>query len=779
MRLRSAFALGTALLGLIAPRALGQEAAPTRAASEDGGEIVVTARRREERLQDVPVAVSVIGGERLDDTGSYSIGQITQLAPTLQYVSSNPRNTAFNIRGLGSSFGLANDGLEQGVGLYIDQVYYPRPAAASFDLLDIERIEILRGPQGTLFGKNTTAGALNVTTRAPRFTPESAIELSYGDYGFTQAKASVSGPLLGEMLAGRLSIATTRRDGMLYNVTTQRDVNDQNNVAVRGQLLYTPTPDLSLRFIADYNAQELECCTQGVVRVGETQRAPSQQYPALAAGLDYAPASFDIYDRRVDVNSDIQADQWQSGLAVIADWDLGFATMTSVSAARQWAWRPQNDRDYTALSILTRSANQSDQQQLSQELRLASNGERVVDWTVGLYFYRQEIDTEGVSEWGADAAYWLIGPSAPANLLDGYRADFTVTSATESYAAFAHAVWSIAPRWRLSGGVRYTEETKDAVYDQRVSGGLATTDPTLINRQLSIARPQVYEAAVEDGSASGQINLAWDVGDAVLAYIGYAQGYKSGGVNLAGIPTTASGAPALVNAVIAPENSRTLELGLKTQLFDRLLTANLALFRTVVEDYQANVVDTGPGALRGYLANIDEVGVEGVELDVQTRPWRGLIAYATLAWTDAVYESFANGPCPLELIGPSTSACDLSGQRLPGVSEWAWSVGGEYRWPGAVAGDPGDYYVGVDASYRSDFYSDASDSRYALIDGYTLVNLRAGFESEGGWEAFAWVKNAFDEPYLQFVSVQSGNSGLILGNPGDPRTIGATLRVRR
>jgi iron complex outermembrane receptor protein len=314
---------------------------------------------------------------------------------------------------------------------------------------------------------------------------------------------------------------------------------------------------------------------------------------------------------------------------------------------------------------------------------------------------------------------------------------------------------------------------------QIISGGLATSDPTLISRQLSIARPQAYAVDFADGAASGDISLSWNVTDDILAYVSYAQGFKSGGVNLSGLPTTASGAPALISAVVDPESSQTVELGLKTQFFDRFLTANLALYATTVEDYQANVVDTGPGALRGYLANIEEVKVDGAELELSTADWNGFTAYASIAYADARYESFANGPCPLERIGSSTAACDLSGQRLPGVSEWALSAGGEYRWPGPLPGGSGEYYVGLDASYRSDFYSDASDSRYALIEGYTLVNLRAGAESESGWEAFGWVKNALDEDYLQFVSIQPGNSGLVLGNPGDPRTIGLTLRVRR
>jgi iron complex outermembrane receptor protein len=751
-------------------------ARPAAFQTADGAveELVVTARRREERAQDVPIALSVIGAETLEKQGTYNVQQITQIAPSVQFSSSNPRNTSVTIRGLGQSFGLANDGLESGVGLYIDQVYFARPAASTFDLLDLERVEVLRGPQGTLFGKNTTAGALNVTTRSPTFTPETALELSLGDLGFLQGKATISGPLLDDRLAGRLSIAGTRRDGTIFNAATNQWVGDQNNQTLRGQLLFRPSSDLQVRLTADYSRQFTTCCTQVYVTVGQTLKPAAQQFPALAAGLGYAPPSTDPFARVSDVDAKIQANQSQAGLTAIADWDLGFATLTSVTGWRTWEWDPANDRDYTRLSILKRSENASEQDQISQELRLTSNGTRRIDWVAGVYAFRQTIDTQGIEEWGPDAAYWLLGPTLPAALLDGYRRDLDVSSTVESYAVFAQATWNVNDRLRLTPGVRYTEETKDADYVQTVAGGLVTTDPALVARKLSIARPQAYRVDFSDGSVSGQVNLAYDLAKDVMVYGTWAKGYKSGGINLTGLPTTSSGAPALASAVVRPEDVTTLEIGLKSQILDRRLTFNAAAYATTIEDFQANVVDAGPGALRGYLANIAEVGVRGVEFDLALAPVGGLSAYATLAYTDGEYVSFANGPCPLERVSASTTSCDLSGLPLPGVSEWAGAIGGEYR----RAVSSGEVYAGADYAFRSEFYSDASDSRYALIDGYGLLNLRAGFKSDGPWEAFVWARNALDEDYLQFVSVQAGNSGLVVGTPGDPRTVGVTLRVR-
>ena len=230
--------------------------------------------------------------------------------------------------------------------------------------------------------------------------------------------------------------------------------------------------------------------------------------------------------------------------------------------------------------------------------------------------------------------------------------------------------------------------------------------------------------------------------------------------------------------VVKPEEVTAWEAGLKSQLFNRRLTANLALFLTEIDDFQANVVDSGPGALRGYLANIEKVEVRGAEADLVLRPVNGLSAYLTVAFTDGTYRSFKNGPCPLELIGTATTVCDLSGVRLPGVSRYAGSAGFEYARPAAIGALRGEAYLGVDAFYRSAYSSDASASKYARIDGYGVVNLRTGLRTDRGWEAFLFVKNLLDEDYLQFVSVQTGNSGLVIGNPGDPRTIGATVRVR-
>jgi iron complex outermembrane receptor protein len=741
-------------------------------------EVIVTARRREEAAQDVPIALTVVPAAMLETTGTYNVGQLSQLVPTVQFFSSNPRNTAITIRGLGTSFGLTNDGLEAGVGLYIDQVYMSRPAAATFDFVDVDHVEVLRGPQGTLFGKNTTAGAINISLKTPTFDREIEAEASAGNYGFLQGKASISGPLVGNILAARLSLDGTLRNGTVHNVTTGNDINNQNNLSSRLQFLYRPSETFGLRISGDYSRQQAICCAQGFVGYGPTLKSANRQFPALAAAAGYVPASLDPFDRLVDTNSPAQANQVIGGVSAIADWDTGDVTLTSISAWRTWNWDPASDRDFTRLSIQTVSANPDNQNQYSQEFRAASNGKQTVDYVAGLYYFRQKIDAKPTAQYGPDAANWLLaGTGSPANLLDGYRADGVAHSDTKSYAAFAQATWNMTDRLHFTPGLRYTYEDKSGSFDQTVSGGNPRPgSATDANNLSSIARDQSYTANFTDGSVSGQANVAYDVTDDTLAYATYSRGYKSGGINLAGIPVNAAGVPVITTAVIKPENVTSYEVGLKNQFFAKRLTLNVDAFDTEVKNYQVNVVDSGPGALRGYLANIERVRSRGFEVDSAFMATEDLSGYLSGAFTEGEYVSFVNGPCPLERIANSTTSCDLSGRPLPGLSRWSLSGGAEYRFPFAIVLGTG--YLGVDASYRSSMYSDASDSKYLVIRGYGLVNLRAGVVTSTDWEFSIWVKNIFDQHYFQYMSAQPGNSGAIFALLGDPRTFGVTARAK-
>jgi iron complex outermembrane receptor protein len=681
-----------ALMGAVSTLAIGGPAQADSAAEIDT--VIVTARLRTEDAQAVPGGLSVVGAEALRTSGTNNVSQIVQLIPNLNYASPNPRNTAVTIRGLGSSvvaIAQSNDGLEPGVGFYVDQVYRARPATAAFDFLDVERVEVLRGPQGTLFGKNTTAGAINITTRAPAFTFGGEAEVTFGNHDYRQGKVTVTGPLWGGVVAGRLSVTGTFRDGVIHNVRSGRRQNDVDNRAIHGQLLFKPNDRFSLLLSGDDSSINTDCCTQVFVRVGTTLRSAARQYPALAAGLGYAPPSQDPHDRLTDIDAPLLVNTDDAGFSAVANWDVGFATVTSVSAWRWWNWDAANDRDYTSIPIQLTQHIPSRQDQYSQELRIASNGSHGVEYVAGLYYFAQTIKGEPITGYGPQATYWLLGlaPAFPANLLDGYTTDGHTRFHSESSAVFGEATWHVTDRLSLTGGLRYTYEDKDGQFDSTVFGGAPATG-ALLNSKLSILRPQSYRASDRDGSLSGRASASWAFSDGARAYASFAKASKSGGINMSGLPLDAANSPALATAVVRPERNTNYELGLKSELFDRRLVLNVDVFRTVVRDFQTNVVDTGPGALRGYLANIEKVRVKGLEVDGAFVLSAHLTGRFGLSRTKGIYASYRNGPCPLELIGNATTVCNLTGRGLPNLPKFVWTAGAEYRDDldlGAVAGE--------------------------------------------------------------------------------------------
>ena len=774
------------------PAALVLAATPGDVAPADGAvleEVRVTSRWREESLQSVPVAVSVVSGDLLDRTFSVNTQQLAQFAPSLYFNSANPRNTAYTIRGLGSntlSVSAANDGIEPGVGFYVDQVYHGRPATAAFDFTDVERVEVLRGPQGTLFGKNTTAGAIHVVSREPDFAPAANAEVSAGSFDFLQARGSVTGALVGDRVAGRLSAQVTRRDGVLRNVRTGERLNALDNYALRAQLLLRPADSLKLRLVADVSDLDAACCTQNVLRVGTSRRAASRQFPALAAGLGYAPPSYDVYDRLTDIDAPLRIDTQDGGVSLIAEWTLPRGVLTSVSAWRYWDWDVANDRDFTGIPIQTVQRIPSRQDQWSQELRFASDAGSRTRYVAGLYAFAQDIGARPNSVMGPQGAYWLLNPASftvpiPRNLLDGYSQAGSSKFSMQSHAAFGEVDRDLADRLTLTLGLRYTQEDKDGRFATTVQGGPslaglpAATAAELTRARLSIFRPQSYTAADSQGNVSGRVNLSWNLQDQTLAYLSYADGFKSGGLNMSGLPLDAANQPALATAVIGDERNRTVEAGLKTTFAEGRARVNLAAYRTIVTDYQANIVSNlETAALRSYPSNIPEVRVQGFEVDAALRLGASWTVSLSAAYADGENTDYPQGPCPLELQTAATVACDLTGARLAGLSRWVGSVSADYRRP--LAG--GEVLVHLDANRRTGYYADTSASRFTWIDGYTLANANVGFAWGDGWEVVVSGRNVLGAQYLTALTLQAGNSGLILGQAGDPRQFGGTLRVR-
>ncbi len=299
-------------------------------------EVTVTARRRSEEVQEIPIPIAVIGARELDNSTSFNVNRVKELVPSVQLYSSNPRNTTLNIRGIGSTFGLTNDGIDPGVGFYVDGVYYARPAATTLDFVDVEQIEVLRGPQGTLFGKNTTAGTFNITSRKPTFISTGIFEQSFGNFGFIQTKGSVSGSLVKDKLAARLSFSGTQRDGTIYNVATEAYTNTLNNQGVRGQLLYLPQDKISITFAGDYTRQRPDGYAQVYAVTAPTQRADFRQFENIIADLNYDLPSRNPFDRLIDHNTPWRSNQDMGGVSLNADFEIGKGTLTSTTAWRTW-----------------------------------------------------------------------------------------------------------------------------------------------------------------------------------------------------------------------------------------------------------------------------------------------------------------------------------------------------------------------------------------------------------------------------------------------------------
>ncbi|WP_426096083.1 TonB-dependent receptor [Flavobacterium sp. DSR2-3-3] len=740
-------------------------------------EVVVSSRRRIEKVQDVPIAISVITGKQAEQSGAFNVNRIKELVPSVQLYSSNPRNTGINIRSLGSPFGLTNDGIDPGVGFYVDGVYYARPAATTLDFIDVEQIEVLRGPQGSLFGKNTTSGAFNITTRKPSFTSGATFEISYGNYAFLQAKASITGAL-GKKIAGRISFSGTQRDGLIDNIATGKPTNTLNNQGIRGQLLFTPSERTNIILAADFTAQRPDGYAQVVAGIAPTQRAAYRQFDAIIADLNYKLPSLNAFDRKIDHDTPWRSGQDMGGISLNIDTKIGNGTLTATTAWRFWNWDPSNDRDFTGLQVLTKSQNPTVQTQITQEVRYAGHLTSKLSGVVGVFFIDQTSQTDGTEESGN--AQWRFAQSTTSNLwktpnlFEGYGIKTDARIRASSAAVFGQLDWAITERLHILPGLRYNFDKKDADYSRTTYGGLQTNEPALIALKKLVYTDQSFSSNTDNTDLSGNVTVSFKATDKINAYATYAKSYKPVGVNVAGLPTLA-GQPILELAVIKPEEVNHYEIGIKTSPFKNAIF-NLTFFNTDIKDFQTNVQAAELGVNRGYLANADKVKVKGVELDASFVISKHFTINGAATYTDSKYVKFTNAPLPLEETGASVSFKDVSGTALPGASKWAGSLGGEFSSKARFFGNTGKIFLGIDSYARSEFSSSPSASKYLVVQGYALFNARLGFRATDGFSVQFWVRNLLNKDYYEQLLPAGGNSGQYVGVLGDQRTYGITLR---
>ncbi|GLK87674.1 TonB-dependent receptor [Pseudomonas turukhanskensis] len=742
-----------------------ETAAP--AASETSAEdapklktVVVTARRREEAAQDVPTPITTLSGANLETQKVYRIQDLQQALPSVNVAYVHARVSSLAVRGIGNN--PASDGLEGSAGVYLDNVYLGRPGMAAFDLLDIEQLELLRGPQGTLFGKNTTAGVLNITTRGPTFTPESTFEVSGGERGYFQTKGSVSGPLT-DTLAGRLSFYRTRDDGYLDNDYDNRKLLGGEREGLRGQLLFKPNDDFSLRWINEYNEENSSSGSSVVYGAGKTfwDRAT------------LVGANPKIGRSNIDGRQNVSVHQNAS--SVEANWNLnGGYTLTSISAYRYWHFNPANDADQTEKNVIKDFGYEVHDRQFSQEIRLASPKGETVDYVVGAYAFKQDLGNRIFTDLGPLADLNLIG--ANLNALNNIYTESHGKVDTESYALFGQATWHLTNRLDFTAGIRGTYEEKTASIERLapVGGGTALVIPGVVDgNAIRDAQVGAYDSGglgLHSAAPSGLLSLSYRFTDDVLGYASLSHGEKSGGVNLAIASAPTLGADSLL---VGPERANDAELGIKTQLFNDRLQFNTNIFWTQVDGYQATTYYQPPGSAVGYqlLTNAGTVRSRGVEFEASVLPVRGLTINANGSFNDVTYLDFKDAPCPAEAPGTS---CNLSGERVAGASRWIGNLNAEYKFPLVDRFEP---YVAGSYSYRSEAEGTLDNSDLAEIDGYALANFVTGVRvdyGDGLLDASLWVKNAFDKEY--YLAVGTGSNGLYTASLGQPRTAGVTLR---
>ena len=727
-------------------------------------EVVVTARRRTERAQDVPIPITTLNGDTLDKDGTLRLEDLSQKLPSANFQFTNPRQTSLAVRGLGNN--PANDALESSVGVYLDNVYLGRPGMANVDLIDIDQVELLRGPQGTLFGKNTTAGVLNISTKAPSFTPEGVAEVSGGGVDYFQARAAYSGPLIGNELAGRISVVDSHQGGFVNDIYNGGKYNGYDRKGARGQLLFKPTGNFSLRIIGDFNHEGSSCCASVPYSFGPQVLLPNGSYgqmlPYKATQAGAITPTIDPDFRTTQINDAQYMQVNQGGASAEANWQLDSGyKITSISAYRSWGFLPTNDGDSLSISALRYAGQGVDDKQFSQELRLASPDGRAVEYVVGAYYFFQNQDNVAFSQYGPSAGAFY-GSAALNNVYSQTRSNPT----TDSTAAFAQATWHVARDLNLTGGIRETYEAKSL----RVIRDAATLNGA------PVAVLPAYDSgplSLYNYDLSGLLSLDYRFSRAVLGYVSLSHGAKAGGIN-ASVPAAGLTSSSLF---ISPEKANDGELGFKSTWWNGRVVFNADAYWTLVKDYQATqLTQSSPGVFVQTLANVGYVRSQGLETELQAKVTRSLTLGLTASYNDAIYRSYQNAPCPAEQAVQGATVCNLSGSQVTGAPRWI--VNPSVRFDHRLFDDVRGYAIGSYA-WRSSFFGAPDDSQYSRIAAYGISNLRAGVTKSVGptsLDVSVFANNAFNKHYV-VGGLGLGTYNSYYEYAGAPRIIGGTVRL--
>jgi outer membrane receptor protein involved in Fe transport len=807
--------------------------APAASAPTSVDEIVVTAQQKTQNLQDVPIVVTTVSHQLLQDSGVSDIKDLAQLTPGLLVTSTTSEaSTTARIRGIGTVGD--NPGLESSVGVSIDGVYRSRNGVGFGDLGDVERIDVLKGPQGTLFGKSTSAGEINIVTAPPKFIPGGNAEFTAGNYGAVGGSFEVTGPLIADKLAGSLYFADRQRDGY-FNVDTgpgPRTLTSDNNrdyYTVRAQLLALPTDDLTLRFIADYSHRNERCCIATIVRASEGDL--SQNIVNALGGTDGNPAS--PYSRNADSNQPDVQNIIDSGLSLQADYKLPSlnATITSITAYRDWKVVSGFDADFSTADIIYLPPNDSNSTEFrtfSQELRFAGSVGKL-EYLVGGFYSDEQLRNNtsilvgdqfndylnllfpalGVPSGGG--AFLQTGLAFPyvggVNYPAGSGSVDHYQQSDQTYALFTDDTFHITDKLQLNLGARYTIDEKTlnsessnigdgagcAAANQSFSylpaalgQALAAVDNTLCLPFLSPGYNDFTDHQHErEQEWTGTAKLTYRVDPRLLVYASYARGYKAGGFNLDRVECTvgttgcAAGSAAvttpILNTGFPGEFVDSYEVGEKATLFDRKLLLNATLFYQEYTGFQLNTF-TG---LVFVVDSIPKLRSQGVDTDLVWFPIHNLSFQGGLTVADTRYDLTQ---AQLATFVATTGFQGSAGSRLSLAPLYSAAMSGTYK-----VDLPDDYYLrfNLGVKFSSDYNTGSDLDPGKIQKAYSIWNARIVLAPRGDrYTVEFWGENIFNQNYLQvafdsgFQNVPANKTGTLDAFLGAPATYGVTFRYK-
>ena len=675
-------------------------------------EVIVTAQLREQNLQDVPVSVTAFSGEDMEDFRLFSLQDIARFTPGFTGSSFNNSNPIFAVRGANNTFSQA--GASKPVGVFIDEVFIPRNSAANFDLFDLEQVAVLRGPQGTLFGRNVTGGALQITTAKPSLEkPELKLKLGGGNLDYIEAAGLGSVPL-SDNAAGKVSFSYKNRDGYITDRFNDLDYNDIETLSIRGQLLFEISDDIEVIASADYTKDDTN--SRGYTLVSNS------------AGTDFSDNDGDIKTAELDVPQDFDREIW--GVSLRAYWDLAPGTVSSVTAYRESDATEFYSLGAGAVALPTVSTqfikNEIDEPKMfSQELRFVSAKGEKFDYILGFYYYNE--DTDRVVD------DLLLGISGFVTFVDR---SFDVNVDTESYAFYADATVHLFDTVDISFGGRYTNEDKEVTVNFTDARNMASN---------FLVTPQA-----DFDEFTTRVAINWHASENINLFASRTEGFTAGGFN------TETNSATAITLGFNPETITAYEVGAKTQWLDDSLIFNITGFIQDFEDKQEGFFNVAERFFS--IFNASEASMDGVEIEAAWYPTDGLALNFSYSYLETEYERFV-----------IPGGADFTGNRLQTAPENTFSAGFNFRHP---IKDVGSLLLNASYAWQDDYFTGASNSPNFLIDSYGLVNASVGFEtSDGRWRISLWGNNLSDKEYVLI----RGTSGAIGEYYGAPITYGATL----